>query len=239
MDDKHSALAQRLIELMNYFNITPLQLAKQMGDVRSEKLKNVLKGKNAMSFEALANIKRGFPTINLNWLISGLGSMLVHHQQNQTIPITISKDSKTAHIPVVSSLEMATYSAKCDEEDYVKTLPIIDDAVYGDKIYRDFEISNNDMAPLLFPGDYIRTYYIDFDSAVELIPKEQTFPNFIAVIVTYHQEVLIRTISDYSKDWVEVRGVNESVNSRKIRLKDIKEFWVTNEFRVRNLRFLG
>jgi transcriptional regulator with XRE-family HTH domain len=74
----------RLRELLEYLNITPVGLAEKMG-VQRTSFNHLLSGRNKPGFEFLYRLQSCYPSINLNWLISGSG------------PITGSDELKISH----------------------------------------------------------------------------------------------------------------------------------------------
>jgi transcriptional regulator with XRE-family HTH domain len=68
MDD----FSTRLRELLEYLNITPVTLAEKMG-VQRTSFNHLLSGRNKPGFEFLYRLQSCYPSINLNWLISGIG----------------------------------------------------------------------------------------------------------------------------------------------------------------------
>jgi len=75
----------RLRELLEYLNITPVTLAEKMG-VQRTSFNHLLSGRNKPGFEFLYRLHSCYPSINLNWLIAGTGT------------ITESDDLKISHI---------------------------------------------------------------------------------------------------------------------------------------------
>lgn len=64
----------RLKKLLEYLNITPVSLAEKMG-VQRTSFNHLLSGRNKPGFEFLTKLHTSYPSINLNWLISGHGSI--------------------------------------------------------------------------------------------------------------------------------------------------------------------
>jgi transcriptional regulator with XRE-family HTH domain len=69
----------RLKELLDYLNVTPVNLAEKMG-VQRTSFNHLLSGRNKPGFEFLTRLHSCYPTINLNWLISGYGSMTENNE---------------------------------------------------------------------------------------------------------------------------------------------------------------
>ena len=62
----------RLKKLLEYLNVTPVSLAEKMG-VQRTSFNHLLSGRNKPGFEFLTRLHGSYPSINLNWLISGQG----------------------------------------------------------------------------------------------------------------------------------------------------------------------
>ena len=68
----------RLQQLIDYLNISPIQLADKMGVQRST-FSHLLSGRNKPGFEFLVRLHACYPEVNLNWLISGYGDITDKH----------------------------------------------------------------------------------------------------------------------------------------------------------------
>lgn len=70
-----SSFQQRLVEAMRMNNISNApQLAKALGYSGSERVRLVLNGTSKPSFAMLEDLARVFASLNLHWLITGVGS---------------------------------------------------------------------------------------------------------------------------------------------------------------------
>jgi len=90
MDD----FSTRLQELLDYLNLKPVTLAEEMG-VQRTSFNHLLSGRNKPGFEFLYKLHTCYPYINLNWLISGVGTItentdLKISQAEKSIPQTQS-----------------------------------------------------------------------------------------------------------------------------------------------------
>jgi transcriptional regulator with XRE-family HTH domain len=65
----------RLLKLMNYKGLTPIQFAEIIGVQRSS-ISHFLSGRNNPSLDVMRKILTSFPKISGDWLVTGEGSML-------------------------------------------------------------------------------------------------------------------------------------------------------------------
>lgn len=70
MDD----FSTRLEQLLDHLNIKPVELAEKMG-VQRTSFNHLLSGRNKPGFEFMVRLHACYPTVNLNWLVSGYGPM--------------------------------------------------------------------------------------------------------------------------------------------------------------------
>jgi repressor LexA len=70
------SISERLDMLLKQLDITPYQLAKELGE-KPTKLYNILNAKAKPSYETLNSILEQYPQINMNWLFRGEGDMLM------------------------------------------------------------------------------------------------------------------------------------------------------------------
>lgn len=66
----------RLVELLDYMNIKPVDLAEKMG-VQRTSFNHLLSGRNKPGFEFLHRLHTTYPSVNLTWLITGTGTIMV------------------------------------------------------------------------------------------------------------------------------------------------------------------
>lgn len=68
--------SERIKALTKYLKISNNQLGKFIGDSNGSRIQNVLKGRNGISSALSVKLKKRFPFLNSEWLISGNGEML-------------------------------------------------------------------------------------------------------------------------------------------------------------------
>lgn len=67
-------MEKRIIELMEYYNLSSSQFADKIGVQRSS-ISHILSGRNKPSYDFLQKIIGVFPNIDANWLLNGKGTM--------------------------------------------------------------------------------------------------------------------------------------------------------------------
>jgi len=65
---------QRIEVLKNHFKLSNVEFAEKI-EVQPSTLSHIFSGRNRPSVDFILKIKRVFPTISLNWLLLGEGSM--------------------------------------------------------------------------------------------------------------------------------------------------------------------
>jgi len=72
-------MIDRIKKLMEKKNLTSTQFSDEIGIQRSS-LSHVLSGRNKPSLDFMLKVKERFPEINLDWLLLGLGKMLLEDE---------------------------------------------------------------------------------------------------------------------------------------------------------------
>lgn len=99
---------KRLQQFLAAENITQAKFAETIGVARAG-VSHVLSGRNKPSFEFLDSMARNYPTLSLEWLISGRGKMYKDGRQAETTQILDSHEpelfSEAAQIPETQTVE--------------------------------------------------------------------------------------------------------------------------------------
>ncbi len=99
---------KRLQQFLAAENITQAKFAETIGVARAG-VSHVLSGRNKPSFEFLDSMARNYPTLSLEWLISGRGKMYKDGRQAETTQILDSHEpelfSEAAQIPEMQTVE--------------------------------------------------------------------------------------------------------------------------------------
>lgn len=219
------SLSLRFERVLSYYKLTPFSFSQRIGDKRSEKIRRVLDGDGAPSFDMIHRIKLHFPQVNLNWLFTGSGDMIKEDaplQSNQKI--IVKENARSNLIPFVAALESQTYYKKCKDPLYVADLPVLDDELYNDGVYRDFEVFSDVADPITKKGDVIRGRYVDhFDHSIH-------HPDRL-YILAFPTGLFLRRVR-VKKDHIELVPVNKEYQTKKVKLEDLIEFWRVVEIRT-------
>ena len=140
------SFSERLQEFMKFAKIkSASQLSQQLGYRQSEKVNRLFRKKTYKpSYVMLHDISEHYPDLNMNWLITGRGDMLL-----SSIKETQRKENP---IPVYDILVSAGDNIKFweDPENVVTTVP------------RDFGVKDSDMAIYVY-GDSMHPSYLSGD----------------------------------------------------------------------------
>ena len=99
---------KRLQQFLAAENVTQARFAETIGVARAG-VSHVLSGRNKPSFEFLDSMAHNYPTLSLEWLISGRGKMYKDGRQAETAQILDSHEpelfSEAAQIPEMQTVE--------------------------------------------------------------------------------------------------------------------------------------
>ena len=223
-----AALSERFNKLLDYFETDPFEFSKRIGDERSERVKRVLDGKGSPSFDMLSRIKFAFPSINLNWLVQGYGDMVSENFPlgSNTLKIAVRERARRSLIPYVSAVSAETYIKRCKDPVFVADLPVLDDVLYNDAVYRDFEVYSESSSPIFGPGDVVRGRYLDH-SDLHIHNDQRLY------VVVCTKGIFIRSFV-LDKDKMILTPVNKEFDSFEIEAKDILEIWRVIEARCKH-----
>lgn len=147
-------MIKRLEILLKEYNLTASRLSERIGVQRSG-ISHILAGRNKPSFDFLLKLAKEFPEININWLLTGKGEMLVDTidtikkepdlftplpPQRKVSNSFISSDEKSENEPNIVSKELSSgdsvYKSKQNAEkvDHIEQIVIF----YRDGKFRRF-----------------------------------------------------------------------------------------------------
>lgn len=89
---------QRLQQFLMAENISQSQFADKLGVARAS-VSHILSGRNKPGFDFIENLSRAYPTVNLEWVITGKGKM---YKEMQKSAIEKAPTSSTAPAPAAS-----------------------------------------------------------------------------------------------------------------------------------------
>ena len=68
-------MEERLLNILKYYNLSPSSFADKLGVQRSS-ISHLLSGRNKPGFDFLSRVIQHFTDLNIEWFITGRGSML-------------------------------------------------------------------------------------------------------------------------------------------------------------------
>ena len=80
---------ERLLKFLSAENITQSQLADTLGVARAS-ISHILSGRNKPGFDFLESIARNYPSLSLEWLVTGRGKMYRSHPEESQESIEAS-----------------------------------------------------------------------------------------------------------------------------------------------------
>ncbi len=267
------SFGSRLHKFLLVKNLSISKFADRLGYENAEKIYRLFRdNKNKPSFEIIHDISNKFEELNVDWLITGRGSMLKTTYEQEQLPKNSSEsipqigslsssiqeisitldpnihqltnqvqdnyhiDSPQTHqieqdfsekIGYVSSNLFTKYLIYYKDNEFIKSLPTIIIPWIKDKLYRLFDVADNEMIPTLYENDKVL--------AEEIKNITDVFVGKIYVIV-HATGIYIKRIIDISKDFEKLylksdTNVNNSYPTKELNILDVKELWeVTYKF---------
>lgn len=80
-------MPQRITKILDHYNLTPSEFAEEIDYSRSS-ISHVITKRNKVTLDFIAKIKKRFPELNSDWLISGQGEMFENKVVNKNITPT-------------------------------------------------------------------------------------------------------------------------------------------------------
>ena len=80
-------MVERILELIRQFGLSPSQFADEIGVQRSA-MSHLVSGRNNPSLEFIMKVLKRFPQVNMEWLVSGTGTMTRDEQKVQPVEVT-------------------------------------------------------------------------------------------------------------------------------------------------------
>lgn len=74
----------RLLEVITYYKMSPTTFGEKM-DIAKSTMSRLINDLSNPSYPFLVSVKKQYPEINLNWLITGDGNMLIEEENDSII----------------------------------------------------------------------------------------------------------------------------------------------------------
>lgn len=158
------AVSQRLTAIIEHFaNGNEKRFAESIG-VKPAVINNYTKGKQQSKpgFEVLQKIAAAYPSLNIEWILSGKGHMLKNEtERERLVPMSLSDD--TVAVPVINRRAAANYLAGYQTQEYFEELEVINlprNFVKGKPCYA-LQVIGDSMEPTLCENDYLICHLLD------------------------------------------------------------------------------
>jgi len=112
-------MIDRIKRFIDLQNLTSSSFANEIGVQRSS-VSHVLSGRNKPSLDFVTKIKERFPEVNLEWLISGKGSMISVQEKIETNRIDINDDEQQSFEFEKSSILTDNIKDKSESTNIIK-----------------------------------------------------------------------------------------------------------------------
>lgn len=170
MLNTNKLVSERFQTIIDHYGLSAAAFSKELGFDRADKVYNILNGKFNPSYDILLAITNKFVDVNIDWLISGKGTMLKAEKltlevpeksKGNVIPIDFTGGVDTIDIPIVEIYAAAGYGAF--NSDYIEqsgsiTLPA--NMVKRGKHYC-VRIEGHSMSPTIQDSDYVIVRLLD------------------------------------------------------------------------------
>lgn len=162
MNDTNKLVGDRLNDVISHLKMSVPEFARSLGFDRADKIYNIVKNKFNPSYDILAAITNKFVDIDINWLITGKGTMLkVKNESEPALKLSIneyiSTEAEIISIPIVDVSAAAGHGFF--NPDYNEKLGEINlPAIMLQKKYGNYYcgiVNGESMSPTLLHRDYI------------------------------------------------------------------------------------
>ena len=92
---------RRLLQFLQAENITQAQLADTLSVARGS-VSHILAGRNKPGYDFLESLLLHYPTLNLDWLMTGRGKMYRSEDEEQDLPLILKTPVETRRIEKIT-----------------------------------------------------------------------------------------------------------------------------------------
>lgn len=151
------AINKRIKDLINYLHLSDSEFAKRIS-VRQRTLSAIFQRDSDVKYSLLSSILDEFPNVSSDWLIKGLGSMLLDNQQH--INYDTSDTIPLIHFSLINKSEDLYAALNNFQSSEQFSIPVFDRTNFL------FQVYNQAMEPTYKSGDYIACGIIEKSSPV-------------------------------------------------------------------------
>jgi phage repressor protein C with HTH and peptisase S24 domain len=209
---------ERLELLLKELDITPYQLAKELGE-QPTKLYNILNGKATPSYSTLKSIVDKYPKINLNWLFGGEGEMTIKSNAKM-IDMSGNRFIDYPFVPIRfygSFIGQYTDSFQSESMDTYRVALSPNEPIYKSAFV--VEVEGNSMSPRIGHGSKILI--------TEVAPADWAYSSGVYAVM-FKDFFVVKRIKDnelLTKNHLMLHSDNPESGSMLIHGKDLRAMW--------------
>lgn len=116
---------KRIKRLIDHFELNVSSFSKSIGLTGNVTIHKIVKGESSPSFATLSKIKETYPEVNIDWILSGEGDMLITNQKDISWyedQLANAKEEIKWHRELVETLKIAIHNQKKQRERSVKPI---------------------------------------------------------------------------------------------------------------------
>lgn len=224
------SVKERIIEFIDFKGVSKRGFAASIGKSNSY-VNNIV---SSISTDVISVIKENYPELNIDWLITGEGEMLLEHPEEK-IESNLNDEAKLITnpnikmIPLVSQYAQAGYLSGFADAEYMETLPripvFVDHEPHGN--YMAFEVlgdsMDDDSKRSLAPHDILICREVNRDYwRYKLHIKQWYF-----VIVHKTKGILVKKIIEHDVDHaiITLHSLNRTYTDFQLSLNDVAQIF--------------
>jgi len=202
----------RVVKLRELLNFSQQDFAEKVG-ITQGALSQIESGKSQASFDTLRKISDEF-NVNCNWLIRGLGEVLIETARARRDIRTAEK----ASIPLIKEEAHAGYVKRWQDKEYINQLDVYQIPGFEKGDYRLFEIIGDSMMPSLHPGEIVVCEFARDWTKIENAT--------LGVLIT-KEGILAKRIHLYpdQTDSIILKSDNQNYKTYSLPRADVGEIW--------------
>jgi phage repressor protein C with HTH and peptisase S24 domain len=228
-ENVENLVSERLSLLIdNLCNGNEKRFAESIG-VKPAVINNYTTGKQQSKpgFEVLSKILYRYPTVNIDWLITGHGEMLKTERKNKPFQVLVTTQDTTGNlvVPVINRKAAANYLTGHQTQEYFEQLDSLNlppSFKKGKQCYA-LQVSGDSMMPTLQDGDLVVC------SLCEASEWEYLNDGEVYVVVS-DKGLQVKRIKNQLRTTQEMVFVSDNKSHKPFKLgaEDILELWKVN-----------
>lgn len=239
MSHNYNDYSDRFELIISKLNLTPLAFSRKLGYSRADKIYNVLNSKNKPSFDILADITIKFESVNIEWLLTGVGepfkavtpndSNYIQNYHNDEvvsskqsiIPKCITVDSNDReNILMLDIRAAAGYPENIDNPNYLEQQPAfsIPRPEFQGATFRGFQVSGDSMEPTFSNSSWVFAMAVDDPDLIK---------DGLVYVIVLKSGVVVKRVLNRLKERRQLilKSDNSTYPIKSINQDEILEVW--------------